>query len=520
MSKDTLHSLHCFMFPFRWDFICDNSNKDKQPFSKRTRLADFDKVFAKCNTLIKTPFHIGKDNKKYNEYSYFHDFARRVLYYSGKDSDNPNKFEMVYYEKNGSPTDHFLISTLKDGEFELEIESICLHAYSTGVGVLTYNLNNRNYISESDILKINDYGRRMYPQFLQKNELTKTKEAFLANKIEGRLGHITFSEDFNQYNGPINIESSFLPPDHIKKVFGFKGQEIEGTERYFVFRESHEKKGKIRISKVTDDRMFFLCWYGKEKPSKLVKHNYIKSDWWYSFIFGDKGWKTIANEKMQEKALNECTYERWSEYGTIYGMSRDSFVSLSDTLQNLTNKNIPSVYEHMRTMYYQMAVLCLAQRASVLRFSYEVSLITDILEKENNPSKKIQDLYKNYIQFINKIYFREVTSQIQGIEMYSQFQKVMNLENDVKKLDEEISELHQYVSMVEDSNLSKIALWFLPLGAIAGILGMNVFTDANFNIPKHLSEIDLKGPFWIIGSVLFSISISWFLSKYINKNVK
>ena len=169
-------------------------------------------------------------------------------------------------------------------------------------------------------------------------------------------------------------------------------------------------------------------------------------------------------------------------------------------------------------MYYQMAILCLAQRASVLRFSYEVSLITDQLEENKDATRDIKDLYKNYIQFINKIYFREVTSQLQGIEMYNQFQNVMGLEKDVKDLDSEIRELHTYISMVEQSNLSKVAVWFLPAGVLVGILGMNTFAEGTFRFETN--DIDWLSIGWIVIVIVFSVLFTLTMIQYFNRKTR
>ena len=138
-------------------------------------------------------------------------------------------------------------------------------------------------------------------------------------------------------------------------------------------------------------------------------------------------------------------------------------------------------------MYYQMAVLCLIQRASVLRFSYEITQIThSIFNKKVDLSKQIKEIYENYIIFLNRIYFREVTSQIQGIELYTMFQEAMNLEKEVKDLDNEIQELFEYQNMQEQRRLNKIASLFLPITLITSFLGMNTFDDGLIPEPLRI----------------------------------
>lgn len=525
--KDGIISLHTFMFPFRWDYIPSDKSKEDYSYSKRTRLSDFDNVFSSCKTLERRPFVIGNDNENYNEYTYFHEFARKALYDGGNVSGTIDKNEVLYYDKDGSIGDIFSISIKGGKQYDLFPDNICLHIYSTGIGIMSFNLSNENYKNEDDILIINEYGRRIYPQFMAKNNIDITKATFLADKICGKIGHISFEEDFVQYNTPIELESTFLPPDHIKKIFGYVGQEKESKSKAFVFRKSHEHKGAIRISKVTDDRMFFLCYYKNAVKAnslgaiKKKQFEYLSDGFWYAFTFGDKDKSdvTIKNNELQAKHMLRHTYSRWEETysidtknklsqiknSTLFGMTKDSFVCIGDWFM------LPV---HMTTMYYQMAMLSLAHRASVLRFSYEVANITNHLEDNKDATQDIKDLYKNYIQFINKIYFREVTSQLQGIEMYSQFRDVMNIEKDVTDLDNEIKELHTYVSMVEQSNLSRTAVWFLPVGVLVGLLGMSTFSTGAFTFSN---KFDTQSWAWLGIVLILSIASVWILTKYLNR---
>ncbi len=510
------------MFPFRWDYISKDKSKEEISYSERTRLSDFDRVFSQCNTLKRTPYLIEDNHQKYNEYTYFHTFTRRALYDSGS-SDLDNQI-LLYYELNGEVGDFFNIEVLNHKTYTLNLKSICLHIYNTGVGVLTFNLENYQYSERGDILHINEFGRRIYPQFLGENKILNTQNDFLAKRIWGGIGtKFQFDENFSQYSEKINPRRTFLAPDFIKKVFGYRGNQREGDRSVnFVFSRLYEAKGKIRISQVTDDRMFFVSWFGNNNEAAEIgdlvqKKNIDNSDFWYCFIFGDKANPTIANDTMRKSQIESVTYARWGEYGTVFGMTRDSLVALSSDLDTLKKKDVPDLSKHMTTMYYQMTILCLVQRASVLRFAYEVSNITELLNTSGNINSRIKDLYKNYIEFINKIYFREITSQIQGIEMYNQFQKVMNLEKEVKDLDSEIQELHTYVSMDEQEKLSKVAAWFLPAGVIAGLLGMNVFGAKDFGFGESQ---DWWKWGWVVVVVLLSAGISLGFSKYINVRKK
>ncbi|MBX7226364.1 MAG: CorA family divalent cation transporter [Chitinophagales bacterium] len=512
-------STHTFMFPFRWDFIYKNKDKEQLTYSKRTDLKKFDEIFSKKDTLKRTFFEIGDNRSKYNEFTYFHVFARKALY-DIKATSFDSK-EVLYYERDGLDEDFFEIAIKNKKTYRLNIQSVCLHVYKTGVGIVSYNLENYDpSTTPDDVLNINDFGRRIYPQFMDKyRRIEQTKEAFLADRIKGKLGEIFFEEDFSQYQTHyFKPEATFLPPDHIKKVFGYADLEPESKEQDFVFRYDHERKGNIRISLVTDDRMFFICYNSLNRISSFwnettIKfdqevYNYQLSDYWYKFIFGDTGYKTIQNQLMQIKHLEQHTYQRWTGENSYYGISRDSLICLADW---------DKLRIDMQTMYYQIAIICLVQRSSVLRFSYEVNNITTRMDAGINVNAEIKDLYRNYIEFINKLYFREVTSQIQGIEMYAKLQEVMSIEKEVKDLDDEINELHTYVSMDEQEKLSKIATWFLPFSIVAGFLGMNMLGDFSFNLEDQ-SSCNLPYSWMYLGiALVFSMLLAFVIDKIINR---
>jgi len=116
---------------------------------------------------------------------------------------------------------------------------------------------------------------------------------------------------------------------------------------------------------------------------------------------------------------------------------------LSSDIKTLGNAGFQVT--HLQTIYYKLAELVLLQRASVQRFSDEVTHISRLDADDEKLPEKVSSLYRQYIRFVNKIYFREVTAQTQGIELYQLLQKQARLEKQVKDLDDEINELHNYV---------------------------------------------------------------------------
>lgn len=480
------YSRHIFIFPFQWDYIGHKvSKKEDLSYNQRTDIEAFDRIFTQETKLKRTFFEINDSAIHYNEYTYYYPFVRNSIYGT---KENKAVYFYELHDENGKYS--IDIKAGINRTYDLRLTKISVHIFDTGVGLVSFTLHNDSYKDESDILRINDFGRRLYPQFLDKSERLKAKEVFLADSISGHIGVLDFYEDFSQFEGEIDHRSPFLPPDHIRQVFGYsKTDRLGDSWSKFVFRDQDERAGTIRISPIMDDRMYFLSHYknghlanrvGRKRDCPKQKiaalhgitandgyayESGYERDFWYRYMYGDGNGKGIANSDLQLSEIKKGTYSRWVENGTLIGITRDSSVYLS---------TFPPIEAHFMSIYYQMAILNLVQRAGVLRFSAEITNLTEqILGRKKKAGRHIKELYENYIRFLNQVFFREVTSQIQGIEMYELFQKAMNIERDAKALDGEMTELFNYLEIEEQTALNKTANLYLPLALITGVLGIN-----------------------------------------------
>jgi len=500
-----VYSYHHFLFPFRWDILekglgPKEKKEEKYSFEDRTNLEKATAIFGEGNWIRKSVNKIETPGL-YNELIYYHEFVRRAIYDFEDDYDSPivryfqynlqnlenREYNICYWRRKKHPVDDrepFSRVNYERNTISLSVLGITLHIYNTGIGVLSFNLANKE-INQNDpntVLLINELGRRIYPQFLGPEGTWDTKRVFLADSIS--VGGV--KENFSKYDdlSDFTFTQPLFLPSFIRNLFSEK----------IIFENDKISLNALNVlyTPVLDDRMFFLSWYGNNTFSEVVGKNYTRNTWWYSFIFGDAAaGGSIANSELMERKLKNHTYNRWSGYCSLYGMSRDSFVCLSPDAQFFESKKLPRLDVHMNSIYYQMAVLSLAQRASVVKFSAEIAGLTDMARVRENSKTldRIKDLYMNYIEFINKIYFREITSQVQGIEIYSQFHEVMRIAEDVKDLDREIQELHNYADMVKQYEIAKrseklnqIGLPLLIASLLVGLLSINFIEEGNIDL--------------------------------------
>lgn len=477
-----LYSYHIFLFPFKWE-IHQGKKHLNTSLVQRTKLSEITKKIDEdyWQPFVYQPQIDNEDFCNYGEYAYFYDHARDVLNLNAEYEG----INLKQYRYKGIMHDALYDFSTKHKQFSLEIEDVLLNLYENGVGVLSLFLRNNTYDVKEDIFLINDFGRRIYPQYLGNTPLTDSpKGSFLASQISLSGVHTwlgsNITEDFSHYDSISNLQRQpFILPKHIIAFLGVS------------FQTPHPdlSKGEAIISPIIDDRMFTVCIYYNQAlldelahfRQKTQTYGYQQNTDWYKYIFVDGGTLSCHSELMKSKQLTESTYDRWLDYryngkriGQLFGASRYSFVVLAAP-DDFFNRVI--IRKHVSHQYFQLVLLSLVQRAYLINFSGEVARISQSLSGKaslfSSETRAISQLYLLYIRFVNRVYFREVTPQEQGIELYELIQTRMRIREEVKDLDTEISELNTYAEAQQQNRLTLIAGRFLPPSLVAGILGMN-----------------------------------------------
>lgn len=446
-------SFHTFMFPFRWKI----KDLEDHPFSEQIDLNNILYAQSPDWERLTVPTVDKESDDLYNERNYFYEFVHPALY-----DDNTERTIIRHFErrepKHGEVTYRIVCGSDKD-VYDVDVRAINLNLYSTGVGVLSLYMYNTHYSDPKAVLAINQYGRRVFPAFI--NDVNVRIEIAHSIGFEGLNG--IYEEDFSEYNNGIG----------------------SNTPASFITKMVHEVAENIDLQPVIDDRMFVLSWYKNDEWTKQFEENYddfiANNTDWYKYVFVDSiGGLSCKNDEMRRKLIKDATYERWQQNYSLYGVSRYSMVFLTNSG---TDYFAPFLFPYFETEYARMAELVLMQRATVLRFSSEVTKISNMSLKKGFGTR-VSSLYKEYIRFENQIYFREISAQDQGIEMYQKLFSAMNIKEHVEKLDDEIEELYSFVSLREDrrtnrtmSLLTWITTIFLPVTVIAGYFSMNDYSS-------------------------------------------
>jgi hypothetical protein len=503
------YSRHIFLFPFKWD-ITNGKPAQSIPLEERIDMGKMQEIMSNCEKHWTCEDFDIKTN--YNQASYFYQFVHPALFHV-KETDFTTVLNYTYSPKEGK----FIIKIEnRPSEYTLHIEAIKLSFYRTGVGVLSFHLSNHEHGETADILYINEYGRRIYPQFLENDGVKNTKKAFLADEVTLELGEdekTIIKETFKNFDSDKTPPQNFLP-EHILGLLGSS-----------FYTDNTANTATVLISPIVDDRMFVVSCYLNDVVSNSLKkrkhgfkkgkhgsdeYNYLTNDFWYKYLFIDKDKPSCRNEALKKQLLERHSYSRWVEDNQLFGICRYTFVCL-------TNKEHDWLYGQMSGNYFLATQLVLMQRASILRFSDEITHISH-LEKNKDLSKRIGELHKHYIQFINKLYFREVTAQEQGIELYEMLQTNAKIDRDISTLDQELQELHDYAVLIEEQArndrlelLTIIGALFLAPSFLTGFFGMNLFGEG----------LSIKNePIYCFVVVFFTLLALAVLLYYLSKNVR
>lgn len=459
-------SRHFFLFPFQWKI----KNKDKSDL-----LTEIKSLISLDNwSEFKFEFKIFENNNTYNDYTYFFESVRDVLNLD----KNKNEIVCLQYQSNiVSEESLFIINSSKGDKYELKIKDIILNIYEE-VGIFVFHLENLKYDKLEDILKINELGRRIYPPFLgaDENFINAPKDNFMladSFQILNLRNSVEIFENFEYYNSFQNIDKGYFNlPNHIQY---FLGDNFGGIEKNKI----------VEITPVLDDRMFVISHYKNKNlldtlriyDEKNNKYTYENSEDWYRYLFIDSLYASCSSKVMIKKLLSEHTYDRWIDAGSLYGVSRYSFVLLtdgSDFADSIVDK-------HIQTVYFEVVMLSLLQRVYVVLYGNKIAKIAHKIKNSHYTisqyRKDISAKYLDYLKYDNRIYFREVTAQEQGIELYDILQEKMKTKAEVDDLKSEIQELNNFVETSEQSSLNNVANLFLPLSFITGFLGMNMIND-------------------------------------------
>lgn len=521
--NDLPYSYHTFLFPFLW-----NDNGDK-------KWDDFKKVLSIGNRWVPTSWEKDEipDGKKTDEwlqdyaaFQYFTEPANAAIFNSRGD----NVVRCFEYRHDGCSVKknagkYIITKDITKGSetFQLDMNNIRLKVYNSGVAILILELENNQHASLEAVNQINEYGRRINMPFLVFNNT----HPVCADRIEIQFDGKSFAvEDFKQTL--VGLDENFeenkikISLDYImqplQKLIEGSGSDNEGFE--VTTKKSWKNDKKLFIKPCIDDRMFVCCLVVDKTLSDNIKGigsiEYSFLDGWDQRLIKNvannivdhdgtiyyeykEGWAdetylsnrlyklifietevTCQNTRMKKDLLCKSIYSRWLDTGILYGSSHHSLICVAhgDVKESVI---IPFL-----THYIQLAILALAQRATILALSGMASSVAEGFQEDDGikysePIKpeqirKIERLQAKYVKAQSQLFLTEATVQEQGVEIYQLIKDQLYISSNKAELGEQMNNLRDVANISNerlerksDDKLNQNLSWLTLIALVFGI---------------------------------------------------
>lgn len=417
-----------------------------------------------------------KDEDLYNELNYFYPHLHNILYDTSDDSC------VRHYEYKDITEVYYQIIINEQIKYSLCVNSININFYSTGVGVLSIETSNFDYNKKEDILRINQFGRRLFHPFASDRKMHFEGAQSLLLNLNGRELEL--------------MNQSIQHPNKISdNLIDFITETLPAIIKC-------SKENEIRP--ILDDRMFVLSWYrtntsfSDDESFSRLKIGAVDNSFWYRYIFVDVNDPTCQNTIMQAELTEKATYARWQKWGTLYGISRYSFVMLT------SYGCPPHLLKYFETEYVKMAELALIQRASILKYTRALQECTNT-KVEFKKIDKLSDYYEEYLHFLNNYRFTNISAQDQAIELYDMLCDNIHIKEDSALLDQQFNEVQELMELREEKKLNKLAALAVPVSISSAIFGF--FFHDGLGTERFCKELVFDiSYFWTPGIIFFIIT--------------
>ncbi len=233
--------------------------------------------------------------------------------------------------------------------------------------------------------------------------------------------------------------------------------------------------GNGHILPMLDDRMFVnshIALWG-EKPGTDAGRAAYQAFFSVALYVDQEGEEHldgyVYDPEFVKKQMEHEVLWRWHAHsGNLYGFTNYSnvYMGFGRFLANIAPR-------HIHNHYFYMALLALYYRTSMIGYLARLARTSKRLLKHPNKEESRADIRKlrgSFIEFTNQYWFREITSQMQGIEIFDHQYRVMNIEREYSEFKEEIERADDFIQMAWQDEMSDNAVKFAFIGLAFAII--------------------------------------------------
>ena len=472
---------HTFLYPFLWDNNGESSmDTVMRALSGRwesDHIADAD---GRLNRALRRDPAFGKLNEDpqlledYRCFQYFNPATRMALFQGPPSGQNGDPIVVCLRLKLSEDWQYVIRFLTEDEKGEvkeevlrLDVNAIRLKVYNTGVAVMVYELEyhpDKKLTADrvrQNVLRINEYGRRLYPEFIPvpaDKGFLLTAEKLEIRRVQDGTDEVVLSDDFRQRcREGFYLENPTYIPDIVRGLLTWG------------------RDGGLSIEPAIDDRMFVCCCIvDGEYPKKFLGYDpwsgfpydsgrecrqsrpwRFRTDWdtaqeLYALlnIDPDRTGSSCQSREDLDRYFDRQLYTRWMEYGTIHGVTNHSMLCV-------TSPSVRAeVIDPFLTLYTRICILTLVQRASLISFDKKLSELAATDLRSWYDQDRLSDMQQTFTKFQGQLLLSEVTPQIQGIELYRKLQEMLFINELEENIQKQAGNLFEVVEALQGSRLN------------------------------------------------------------------
>src|SRR5216684_4364844 len=354
-----------------------------------------------------------EEDTRYSEFVYFHPFVQRFLY-SRSDAPNNEDAALRLLQREDIKGVRIALGLWDPqqqksirNEVTLAVTRMHLYFFRTRVAFLVVEVEtiSGQRLKRELVLEIQDRLRRAYTPFWIDDQpgLCPVEVEWL-----GDNGRVIARSDYNDKSSYETIARNYRAPPLSKHW-----SELLRPLEYCLGRP---KNGVLSFRQIEDERIPAMTFVTVENPADQISDG----DWIrLAFLDGDgnQHGKPYSASFLRDFEKTYC-YDRFWDPGagmlTRYLCCGYGFTVVADTRDRL--KAI--LHKHFRHHYFQMGLITHFHRASLLVFS-------DRLSRERTGTK-IQLLQSEIVDFVGQFWFKEISNQLQGRELFELWSRHLN----------------------------------------------------------------------------------------------
>jgi hypothetical protein len=504
----------------------------------------------------------------YSEFVYFHDFVQRMLFgkTGGKGAGPLRIFQR---------TD---ISTLEVKFFDscrtFDVERVNLYVLAYGVAVVAVQLSAKPSpaLTLKSVLRINDTLRRSHvPYFESKDKWIQPCGLPLEVKWKLRDGKEAFfdtSEEGIAPKEPVELESNVGEKSHVQPPYAELFNDpciqdrrvlpvrhwrwlLNGADDAPERLPLKETRKGYRWRHFSDDRFPIMSTVILE--DRDTYYNVSEGNWMrlafvdppggdpypYASAFLRDGFERHCYDRYhheQEAKADEPTRYLMCDYAMTAVTYKKGLCPDPNDLTKMEMKEngfVPTLQMHMQRHYYQIFLLQVIDKAVMLGLSSRITKAVERFgdrEHEAELSASLQDIERDFLQYVHRFRFTGVSGQLQPTELHSRLRAVMGLDEIFEDIRTELETAVAFLAAREAEHsteaaerLNIVASLGVVLALVMGFFSMNIVTDKelleglNLYVPAVTSP-DKTPPVWLHHLLIFSLglavisSLSWALT--------